>query len=63
LCQTTKDLFAADWLRRRFRALDPLKKLRVLENRLQPTGFTILGGRGEPHQHLSARVRSNVIPL
>ncbi|OBA90274.1 hypothetical protein A5662_02160 [Mycobacteriaceae bacterium 1482268.1] len=63
LCQTTEDLFAAEGLRRRFRALDPLKKLRVLENRLQPTGFTVLGGRGESHQHLSARVRSNAIPL
>ncbi len=63
LCQTTEDLFAAEALRRRFRALDSLKKLRVLENRLKPTGFTVLGGRGDSHQHLSARVRSNVIPL
>ena len=63
LCQTTEDLFAAEALRHRFRALDPLKKLRVLENRLKPTGFTVLGGRGDSHQHLSARVRSNVIPL
>jgi SAM-dependent methyltransferase len=62
-CQTTEDLFAAGSLRQRFRALEPLKKLRVLENRLKPTGFTVLGGRGDSHQHLSARVRSNVIPL
>jgi SAM-dependent methyltransferase len=62
-CQTTEDLFAAESLRQRFRALEPLKKLRVLENRLKPTGFTVLGGRGDSHQHLSARARSNVIPL
>jgi SAM-dependent methyltransferase len=62
-CQTTEDLFAAESLRRRFRALEPLDKLRVLENRLKPTGFTVLGGRGDSHQDLSARARSNVIPL
>ena len=62
-CQTTEDLFAAESLRQRFRGLDPLKKLRILENRLQPTGFTVLGGRGDSHQHLSARARSNVISL
>jgi SAM-dependent methyltransferase len=62
-CQTAEDLFAAESLRQRFRALAPLKKLRVLENRLKPTGFTVLGGRGDSHQHLSARARSNVIPL
>ncbi|KUI06066.1 hypothetical protein AU188_03065 [Mycobacterium sp. IS-3022] len=63
LCQATEDLFAADSLRRRFRALEPLKKLRVLENQLKPTGFTVLGGRGDAPQHLSNRVRSNAIPL
>jgi SAM-dependent methyltransferase len=63
LCQTTDDLFASESLRRRFRALEPVQKLRVLENQLKPTGFTVLGGRGDSHQHLSARVRSNVIPL
>jgi SAM-dependent methyltransferase len=62
-CQTAEDLFAAESLRQRFRALDPLKKLRVLENQLKPTGFTVLGGRGDAHQRLSARVQSNVIPL
>jgi SAM-dependent methyltransferase len=62
-CQTTEDLFAADSLRQRFRALEPLKKLRVLENRLKPTGFTVLGGRGDSHRHLAARARSNAIPL
>ena len=63
LCQTTEDLFAADSLRRRFRSLEPLKKLRVLENVLKPTGFTVLGGRGDSFQYLSNRVRSNAIPL
>jgi SAM-dependent methyltransferase len=62
-CQTTEDLFAAESLRQRFRALEPLKKLRVLENRLKPTGFTVLGGRGDSHRHLAARARSNAIPL
>ncbi|OBG19121.1 hypothetical protein A5765_02415 [Mycolicibacterium celeriflavum] len=63
LCQTTEDLFAAESLRQRFRALEPLKKLRVLENQLKPTGFTVLGGRGDAHPHLSNRVRANAIPL
>ena len=63
LCQTTDDLFAGESLKQRFRALEPLMKLRVLENQLKPTGFTILGGRGDAHQRLSQRVRSNVIPL
>lgn len=63
LCQTTEDLFAAESLRQRFRALEPLKKLRILENQLKPTGFTVLSGRGDSHQHLSARARSNVISL
>lgn len=63
LCQTADDLFAADSLRRRFRSLEPSKKLRVLENVLKPTGFTILAGRDDSLRHLSNRVRSNAIPL
>ena len=63
LCQTTEDLFAAESLRQRFRSLEPLQKLLVLENRLKPTGFTVLGGRGDSYQHLPPRARSNVIPL
>jgi SAM-dependent methyltransferase len=63
LCQTTEDLFAAESLRQRFRVLEPLKKLLVLENQLKPTGFTVIGGRGDSSQHVTARVRSNAIPL
>lgn len=63
LCQTTEDLFASESLQKRFRALEPLEKLRVLENQLKPTGFTILGGRGDASQHLSERVRANATPL
>lgn len=63
LCQTTEDLFATESLRQRFRTLKPLEKLRVLENILKPTGFTVLGGRGGSDQHLSARVRANTVPL
>ena len=63
LCQTTEDLFASESLQRRFRTLDPLKKLRVLENELKPTGFTVLSGPGDSYQHLSERVRSNAVPL
>jgi SAM-dependent methyltransferase len=63
LCQTTEDLFAAESLRQRFRALEPLKKLLILENQLKPTGFTVIGGRGDSSQHVTARVRSNAIPL
>ncbi|OBK71850.1 bifunctional 2-polyprenyl-6-hydroxyphenol methylase/3-demethylubiquinol 3-O-methyltransferase UbiG [Mycobacterium sp. 1274761.0] len=63
LCQTPEDLFTAESLRKRFRALGRVEKLRVLENELKPTGFTVLSGRGGSQQHLSARVQSNVIPL
>jgi SAM-dependent methyltransferase len=63
LCQTTEDLFAGESLRRRFRALKPLEKLRVLENQLKPTGFTVLGGRADAQKRLSPRVRSNAILL
>jgi trans-aconitate methyltransferase len=63
LCQTTEDLFAADSLQRRFRKLDALNKLRIMENQLKPTGFTVLSGRGDSYQRLTARVRSNVISL
>jgi SAM-dependent methyltransferase len=63
LCQTTEDLFAAESLRQRFRALEPLKKLLILENQLKPTGFTVIGGRGDSSQHVTARVQSNAIPL
>jgi len=62
-CQTPEDVFEAESLRKRFRRLDPFKKLQVIECRLKPTGFTIIGGRGDPSEILTQRVRSNVISL
>ena len=57
---TVGDLFPSESLQQRFRELDTLSKLRVIELVKRPTGFTILGGRG-PASNVSARVAGNVI--
>lgn len=62
-CQTVDSLFTSPVLRQQFRQLSPNDKLRVLEIRLAPTGFTIVGGRGESYDQLETRLRSNVVSL
>jgi SAM-dependent methyltransferase len=62
-CQSVDELFDAPSLRQRFRQLDPSRKLKLLEVKLKPTGFTIIGGRGASYRKLGARARSNVISL
>jgi SAM-dependent methyltransferase len=57
---TPGDLFPSEALQQRFRELDKLSKLRVIELVKRPTGFTILGGRG-PAANVSARVAGNVV--
>jgi hypothetical protein len=62
-CQTVDELFGAPSLRRRFRQLSVLEKLRVLEIKLEPTGFTIVGGRGDSYTQFTARLQSNIVSL
>jgi len=62
-CQRNEDLFADGDLRARFAALEPLQKLRVIEIKLKPTGFTIVGGRKDALDGLPQRVRSNAVIL
>jgi SAM-dependent methyltransferase len=63
LCQTVDELFDADSLRRRFRQLNLVERLRVLEIKVRPTGFMIVGGRDASYRQLSSRVQSNVIVI
>jgi SAM-dependent methyltransferase len=58
-CQTVDDLFGHESLRRRFRDLEMLEKLRALEIKLKPTGFTLLAGRGQSYRSLGARILGN----
>jgi SAM-dependent methyltransferase len=62
-CQSVDELFADERLRARFRELDAADKMRVLELKLRPTGFTIVGGRGESYRSLEPRLQGNVIDL
>jgi SAM-dependent methyltransferase len=62
-CQTIEELFDAPALRQRFRQLSALDKLRVLEIKLAPTGFTIIGGRNNSYTQLKQRLQSNVVSL
>jgi hypothetical protein len=59
-CVHDTDLFDAESLRQRYRRLDRLARLCVIELRLRPTGFTILGGRGRSST-FGPRVEGNVV--
>lgn len=63
LCLRAEDLFPGDALRRRFDALSPGDRLRVVELMTKPTGFTILAGRGESLSRLAPRVAAGALPL
>jgi SAM-dependent methyltransferase len=58
-CQSVDDLFPKDSLRRRFRGLETMQKLRAMEIKLKPTGFTILGGRAQSYRALGSRIIGN----
>lgn len=62
-CQTVDETFATPELRQRFRQLSTSDKLRILEIKLAPTGFTIVGGRADAYNHLGARLTANVVTL
>ena len=58
-CQSVDDLFANESLRRRFRKLGMMEKLRALEIKLKPTGFALVAGRGQSYRGLGPRIVGN----
>jgi SAM-dependent methyltransferase len=62
-CQNAEALFNAESMRSRFRALSIQDKLRVIELRRRPTGFTILAGRDGSLESLNARIAGNAVRL
>jgi SAM-dependent methyltransferase len=59
-CQSVDDLFRSESLRRRFRNLGTMEKLRAMEIKLKPTGFTVVAGRGQSYRVLGSRIVGNV---
>jgi SAM-dependent methyltransferase len=60
-CQSVDDLFRKDTLKQRFRELANMDKLRVLEIKLKPTGFTVLAGRSKSYNELGPRIAGGVL--
>lgn len=60
-CQSTDDLFVRDTLRRRFRDLSNSEKLRVIELKLRPTGFTVVAGPGNSYRRFGPRFIGNAL--
>jgi SAM-dependent methyltransferase len=61
LCQSTENLFNKDSLQERFRGLEKMDKLRVIEIKLKPTGFTTVAGRGRSYKLLGPRLVGNAL--
>ncbi|MFI7679186.1 class I SAM-dependent methyltransferase [Actinophytocola sp. NPDC049390] len=55
------DLFDDPDLRRRYEALSPLDRVRVLELCLRPTGITVVAGRGDSVADCAPRVAANIL--
>ena len=62
-CLQERDLFGSELLLERYRRLDARGKLRVIELRARPTGFTLMAGRGESWARFGERVRGNLVAL
>ena len=60
-CQSVESLFEKEELRNRFRQLDVMDKLRVLELTLKPTGFTVIAGRRQTYRQLGPRLIGNTV--
>ncbi len=60
-CLSEEKLLKTDNLIKRYRALSPLDKLRVIEITAKPTGFTILAGRGESYRACDPRIQGGVL--
>jgi SAM-dependent methyltransferase len=63
LCLPIETLLKKASLLSRYRCLNKLDKLRVLELLTEPTGFTVLAGRGDSLLKLGARVHGNLAPF
>jgi SAM-dependent methyltransferase len=60
-CQSVEDLFEKDSLRQRFREFDKMDKLRAMEIKLKPTGFTTVAGRERSYTQLGPRIIGNAL--
>lgn len=63
LCVPIDTLLQKASLLSRYRILNKADKLRVLELLTEPTGFTVLAGRGNSLSKLGPRVQGNLTPL
>lgn len=62
-CLQPSDLFDSEVLLERYRRLSARGKLRVIELRTRPTGFTLMAGRGDSFAHFGDRIRGNIVTL
>ena len=62
LCVSPDTLFEKPSVASRYRSLSKADKLRVIELVTQPTGFTVLAGRGRSLAALGRRVQGNCAP-
>lgn len=60
-CVTEDELFKTERLKEKFRRLDSMAKLRVIELSLRPTGFGILAGKNDSFAQCGNRIRHNTI--
>jgi SAM-dependent methyltransferase len=60
-CQSNDDLFDNEVLRQRFREMGNIDKLRVMEIKLRPTGFTVIAGRQTTYNQLGPRLVGNAL--
>jgi SAM-dependent methyltransferase len=63
LCVPIERLLKTPALMSRYLSLSKIDKLRVLELLMEPTGFTVLAGRGNSLSRLRPRVRGNSVPF
>jgi len=61
LCVSIETLLGRESLVARYRRLRKLDRLRIVELLAQPTGFTVLGGRGQSLRSLDTRVQGNCV--
>ena len=59
LCLQVSELFEKERLQARYRRLSALDKLKAIELRLKPTGFTMLAGRGSSLVRMGPRIEGN----
>jgi SAM-dependent methyltransferase len=62
-CVLETDLFHDPLSREKYRRLDRLSKLKAIELRLRPTGFTLVAGKGTAYQTCGPRIYDNLLRL